>query len=133
MRDVSGAGSEPRGASDGLEGDTDISPAPEHLEDYRRWVRALFERYDGDGVDDMPGLVAPVRHWVLGGEWTGFWPGDGHDAYLAFAEVTREEALGADPGLRLCTIPFLLWEVFEGNEPSAAEIEVLACPAPKGS
>lgn len=31
---------------------------------YRAWITAIAERYDGDGNDDMPGLVAPLR-WVL--------------------------------------------------------------------
>ncbi len=99
-------------------GDTDIAPSPDHMDDYRAWVRALFERYDGDGVDDMPGLLAPVRYWVLGGEWTGFWPSDDHDSYLEFAAATGEEARAVYPEVRLGTIPLLMWEVFEGNEPT---------------
>jgi hypothetical protein len=30
---------------------------------YRNWVQNLVERYDGDGVDDMPGLKYPVKYW----------------------------------------------------------------------
>jgi hypothetical protein len=36
--------------------------------DYVAFVRALVERYDGDGVDDMPGLKSPIRHWQVGNE-----------------------------------------------------------------
>jgi len=35
---------------------------------YRDYVHAVVERYDGDGVDDMPGLAAPVRWYQLGNE-----------------------------------------------------------------
>ncbi|MEY3212581.1 MAG: hypothetical protein RIT28_3062, partial [Pseudomonadota bacterium] len=35
---------------------------------YAAWVTSAVERYDGDGVDDMPGLVAPVRHWEVDNE-----------------------------------------------------------------
>jgi len=35
---------------------------------YRSFVRATVERYDGDGIDDMPGLVNPVLHWQVGNE-----------------------------------------------------------------
>ena len=35
---------------------------------YAAWVTAAVERYDGDGVDDMPGLLAPIRHWEVDNE-----------------------------------------------------------------
>lgn len=35
---------------------------------YTAWVTAAVERYDGDGVDDMPGLLAPIRHWEVDNE-----------------------------------------------------------------
>ena len=28
----------------------------------------MVERYDGDGVDDMPGLEIPVKHWEIDNE-----------------------------------------------------------------
>lgn len=35
---------------------------------YIRFVEAAVERYDGDGVDDMPGLTNPIRYWQVGNE-----------------------------------------------------------------
>jgi len=35
---------------------------------YREYVRRVVERYDGDGVDDMPGLAAPIHWFQLGNE-----------------------------------------------------------------
>lgn len=35
---------------------------------YRSFVRATVERYDGDGVDDMPGLGNPIRYWQVSNE-----------------------------------------------------------------
>ena len=35
---------------------------------YRQFVRATVERYDGDGIDDLPGLASPIRHWQVGNE-----------------------------------------------------------------
>ena len=75
----------------------------------------MMERYDGDGVDDMPGLLAPVRHWVIGGEWTGFWPSGSAQDYLELLELTRTAARDAYPEVLLGTIPFMLYDVFEGN------------------
>ena len=37
--------------------------APYNWEEYETWVKAVVERYDGDGTDDMPGLGQPVTHW----------------------------------------------------------------------
>lgn len=108
----------------------DIMPRPERLADYAAFVRALVERYDGDGVDDMPGLVAAVRFWVVGGEWTGFWPSGNADDYLALLAATRDAARAAHPRTLLGLIPFLLFDVFEGD-PSPQEIaERLKDPPP---
>lgn len=41
---------------------------PVDVEQYRRFVRATVERYDGDGVDDMPGLENPVMYWQVDNE-----------------------------------------------------------------
>ncbi len=115
----------------GSVGLSDIAPQPAYEESYRAWVRAIFERYDGDGVDDMPGLVRPVRHWVMGGEWTGFWPNDDADSYLDWLEMTAEEARGVFPQVHLGLIPFFVSESFDGNVPTDAEIaEDLADPPP---
>ncbi len=35
---------------------------------YAAWVQSVVERYDGDGVDDMPGLEVPVKHWEVDNE-----------------------------------------------------------------
>lgn len=41
---------------------------PRDWESYDRWLSALVERYDGDGVNDMPGLRYPVRYFEIGNE-----------------------------------------------------------------
>lgn len=42
--------------------------APCDPESYASWLGAVVERYDGDGIDDMPGLQYPIRHWEIGNE-----------------------------------------------------------------
>lgn len=32
---------------------------------YESWVAKVVERYDGDGVDDMPGLKLPIKYWEV--------------------------------------------------------------------
>lgn len=41
---------------------------PTDMKAYTAYVRAFVERYDGDGVDDMPGLARPVRYWEVDNE-----------------------------------------------------------------
>ena len=35
---------------------------------YTAFVTATVERYDGDGIDDMPDLVNPIKYWQVGNE-----------------------------------------------------------------
>lgn len=41
---------------------------PEPMDPYLDWVQAVVERYDGDGVDDMPGLRGAVRYFEVDNE-----------------------------------------------------------------
>ena len=73
--------------------------APCNMHDYRRFVRATVERYDGDGVDDMPGLRYPILYWEVFNEpamkdlppFYDFAPQD----YFDLLEATYEEAKAA--------------------------------------
>lgn len=38
---------------------------------YVAFVRAAVERYDGDGINDMPGLKNPIKYWQVGNEPPG--------------------------------------------------------------
>lgn len=42
--------------------------APKDELAYKRFVMAVVERYDGDGIDDMPGLRRPVKYWQVENE-----------------------------------------------------------------
>jgi hypothetical protein len=41
---------------------------PADLEAYDTYIRRVVERYDGDGVDDMPGLERAIRYWEVDNE-----------------------------------------------------------------
>lgn len=41
---------------------------PADTDKYIAFVKATVERYDGDGVDDVPGLTNPIKHWQVGNE-----------------------------------------------------------------
>jgi hypothetical protein len=38
---------------------------PHDMEAYANFVTKLVERYNGDSIDDMPGLTVPIKHWEL--------------------------------------------------------------------
>lgn len=72
---------------------SDYLPKPEHWQDFRRYVSALVERYDGDGKDDMPGLLFPVLHYQVGNEYYNevFWAGTAEE----YGQILREFARAA--------------------------------------
>lgn len=41
---------------------------PHDWEAYRKFVHAMVDRYNGDGIDDMPGLKYPIRYWEVANE-----------------------------------------------------------------
>ena len=70
---------------------------PEELrERYRNWLRAAVERYDGDGIDDMPGLTKSVHYWQIENEWTWRWTGT-PDELVELYRVSSETIHAADP------------------------------------
>ncbi|QWR76084.1 hypothetical protein [Candidatus Magnetomonas plexicatena] len=38
---------------------------PHDIEAYSAFVKALVERYNGDGLNDMPGLLYPIMYWEI--------------------------------------------------------------------
>jgi hypothetical protein len=57
--------------------------------EYLRFLGRAVERYDGDGVDDMPGLTAPVKFWQIHNEPEGNHCGLFRDDPAAFARLMR--------------------------------------------
>lgn len=41
---------------------------PNNWELYAAWLTQLVERYDGDGIDDMPDLDNPIKYWEINNE-----------------------------------------------------------------
>lgn len=67
----------------------DYIPKPEHRQDLRDFVQALVERYDGDGVEDMPGLLFPILHYQVCNEAYNelFWAGTEEEYAAHLKEV----------------------------------------------
>ncbi len=69
---------------------------PSDINAWKAFIAAMVERYDGDGIDDMPGLLYPVKYWQVEGEWMWQWK-DTTENYLAFLQITYNEIKKADP------------------------------------
>lgn len=41
---------------------------PEDMTEYVSWVSSVVERYDGDGIEDMPDLKGPIVYWEIDNE-----------------------------------------------------------------
>ena len=80
----------------------DYRPKPEHVADLRAFIAALVERYDGDGVADMPGLLFPVLHYQVCNEAYNelYWAGTVEEYGEHLREVARA-ARGACPSVKI--------------------------------
>ncbi len=96
-------------------------PDPKYMDDYEEFVFNLVERYDGDGDRDMPGLKAPVLHYTVVEEWTGYFEGTAED-YLRILAAAHRAIKRANPQALVGLVDFFLIDVFDGN-PSSAEVE----------
>ncbi len=75
---------------------------PYDWDEYERWVKAMVERYDGDGKRDMPKLTLPVRYWEVmnepdlpGSDSLDFYK-DGTDGYYKLLRRTALAIRRAD-------------------------------------
>ncbi len=89
--------------AEGGRNENDPNPI-DYPEDYKRFVRDMVERYDGDGIDDAS-LNVRVKYWQAGNEVMG-WERSGRTAeeYMDFVRLIREASKGADPDSKLVLI-----------------------------
>lgn len=64
---------------------------PKNEEAYKNFVKAVVERYDGDGVDDMSELENPIKYWQIDNE-----PPHGMIDYAQFLKISYEAVKEAD-------------------------------------
>jgi len=69
---------------------------PGDIAAWKAFINAIVERYDGDGVNDMPGLIFPVKYWQIESEWQWQW-NDTTQNYLNFLDISYQEVKKADP------------------------------------
>ncbi|MBI5524736.1 MAG: hypothetical protein HY897_00225 [Deltaproteobacteria bacterium] len=104
-----------------LKAQKNLTPKPEYVDDYERWVGAVVERYDGDGVEDMPGLLHPVRHYEIGVEFSSYEPEPVAD-YIEMLERAYNAAHAADADVIVCHAAILATTAFR-DHPGPAEYD----------
>lgn len=100
--------------------DINTFPKEQYLDDYASYVSAVVERYDRDGVDDMPGLLYPIHDYGVEREFTGFWPGSTEE-YLRLLRIAYPAIKVADPEANVLLVALLMADIFDGN-PTPEEI-----------
>ena len=68
---------------------------PQEERAWRRFVCAVVERYDGDGVDDAPRLVRPIKYWQMERELPRTWVGKPAQL-VSYLRMTREAIKATD-------------------------------------
>lgn len=101
------------------------APEPEFEQHWINYIKEIVERYDNDGVDDMPGLQQPVGTYImtgevkfakngLGDESEGpFWF-DTIDNLLRFHQITYQAIKEADPtgNSKVISSGAVLWDLY---------------------
>ena len=88
-------------------GTVDFSVVPEFAkeagkhcneEKYLRYLHAVVERYDGDGTEDMEGLLLPIKFWEIGNETLNKPMFDGTSAdYAKILQISYKSIKENDP------------------------------------
>jgi hypothetical protein len=97
------------------------APRPEYMAAYEVWISSVVERYDADGLADMPGLLNPIRYYEIGSEFSSYEP-EPVAEYLETLEHAYAAAHRADENVIVTHAAFLTTLAFEGN-PGPAEYE----------
>jgi len=62
---------------------------PNNMTAFKRFIAKMVERYDGDGIDDMPGLRYPIKYYEIGNEPEGPTFGDSPGTYNDFMQTVK--------------------------------------------
>ena len=100
-----------------------FSPKPEYFDLFDNWVRQVVERYDQDGLDDMPGLKRPVNYLEIGVEFSTYEPEPVED-YIFMLEHAYKAAHSASEHVLVLHAAFLAGMVFVADPTSEQYEEV---------
>jgi hypothetical protein len=97
-------------------------PKPEYMALYEKWISSIVERYDKDGVGDMPGLLYPIRIYEIGVEFSTYEP-EPVDQYLNMLEHAYKAAHTAYPNVIIAHVAFLTTLALKDHPTTGPEYE----------
>lgn len=104
------------------------TPKPVHEQAYALWITAVVERYDGDGITDMPGLRWPVNQIEIGVEFSTYEPEPVAD-YLKQLKIAYNAAHKASGEVVVLHAAFLFTGAFaESSTPPQAVERIRQLP-----
>jgi len=77
-----------------------FSGFPTDIEAWKITLRNVVERYDGDGFEDMPGLINPIKYWQIEGEWMWMWE-DTKENYVDFLNISYQIIKASDKNAKV--------------------------------
>ena len=93
-------------------------PKQKHWKDYALWIEALVERYDGDGYEDMPGLVKPVLYYEIESEAQHKVCWDSTiEQYIKLLQTAYRAAKKASPEAKIILAGFDFGDIFDDFAP----------------
>ncbi|MCL5072855.1 MAG: hypothetical protein M1308_18460 [Actinobacteria bacterium] len=93
---------------------TNPSPKEEYAGLYETWVSSIAERYDRDGIDDMPGLLRPVIYFEIGSEFSSYEPEPVED-YIDMLKTAYNAIHAVSENAQVLHAPFLTTTAFKDN------------------
>ncbi len=81
---------------------TNTPPRPANIKHWQRALEDLFDRYNHDGRNDMPGLQRPFKHWQIGNEYMNpsYWDGTAEE-YIEVLRTAYEAKKKVDPSIEI--------------------------------
>ena len=95
----------------------------QNLKYYQDYVFNFVERYDGDGRDDLPGLLYPILDYEIETEAQHgvYWKGT-VDEYVTLLKAAYEAVKKANPGARVILSGFTFFDIFDEGPRNEGEI-----------
>jgi hypothetical protein len=112
-----------------MKGLKNYTPKKEYWPHFEDWIQAVVERYDHDGVKDMPGLKRPLRYYEISEEFSSYAPEPLAD-YLTMLERAGQAARSAYPKVQILHAAFLTTGVFR-DHPKPAHYPAAFANAPR--
>jgi len=114
-----------------------LPSSEQNLKYYQDYVFNFVERYDGDGRDDLPGLLYPILDYEIETEAQHgvYWKGTA-DEYVILLKVAYEAVKKANPRARVILSGFAFFDIFDegprNEEEIARLIDELPARYPRG-